>query len=97
MVKQLWACMHGAGAAEAARALMPPPNRYRIESGGGVESLAVVLDGVIFPFMFGWVAPVRPSMIWSLQHPTYEVRTALVHIPGLHRGPPSLMESLFNY
>ena len=67
------AMLDGAGAGAASRLAfmdqMPPEVQIT-----DVGDLDILQAGVIFPFMFGWVAPVRPSMIWSLQHPEYQVR-----------------------
>lgn len=33
-----------------------------------------ILAATIIPFLFGYVAPIRPTMLLTLQHPHYTVR-----------------------
>ena len=50
-----------------------------VHSAYSIADLDTLQRGIIYPLLFGWVAPVRPQMIWSLQTPTYEVRPLVSH------------------
>jgi hypothetical protein len=61
-----------------------------LEAGVAVSryDLEALLAGTIIPFLFGWVAPVRPSSIISLMHGAYQVRGAPCVLPSCVLAKP---------
>lgn len=62
-------CKTGAGVAEPLM-LGIPVTRHDVNN---------MLGATIIPFLFGYVAPIRPTMLLTLQHPHYKVRSCTFH------------------